>query len=257
MPEERALPATHLGDVMTSNALRYLSAVLILLSGTAANTALAQGRGDEGRGRGREGTPARIPQEEQQQRIDEQRQRDDQYRQALARQIQAAQEQRAQLEAQHRAAQIAQHDAYLRSLQQQQARLPTSRNYDQDEYYSAPATVRYRLGGFYRETNQYGEQVLRQAVSYGYQQGYYAGRADRQDGAPANYARLFAYQDANYGYNGLYVPQGDYNSFFRQGFVRGYQDGYGSAMRYGTFSNGSASILSNILSSILGFVPIR
>lgn len=237
---------------MTSTRVFYLPAALLLLS----SVALAQGRDDQGRGRG-QAAPARVPQEEQQQRQDEQRQRDDQYRQNLARQIQAAQQQRAQLQAQNRAAQAAQHDAYIRQLQQQQARIPVNRNYDQDRYYSAPATVRYRLGGFNRETNEYGEQMLRQAVSYGYQQGYLAGRADRRDGVPSNYARLFAYQDANYGFTGEYIPQGDYNSFFRQGFIRGYEDGYGNAFRYGSFANGSATILGSVLSSILGFVPIR
>ena len=30
-------------------------------------------------------------------------------------------------------------------------------------------------------------------------------------------ARTFAYQDANYGYTGMYIPQTDYNYYFRQG----------------------------------------
>jgi len=99
--------------------------------------------------------------------------------------------------------------------------------------------------------------VLRQAVNLGYQQGYQTGMADRRDRAPANYRRAFAYQDANYGYNGNYVPQSDYNYHFRQGFQRGYDDGYASRSQYGTYSNGNASILSNILSGILGLTTIH
>ena len=39
----------------------------------------------------------------------------------------------------------------------------------------------WRGGGRYYETNQYGADLLRQAVNYGYDQGVRAGQADRQD----------------------------------------------------------------------------
>ncbi|HXT04377.1 MAG TPA: hypothetical protein VN760_09360 [Casimicrobiaceae bacterium] len=108
-----------------------------------------------------------------------------------------------------------------------------------------------------RQTNQYGADLLRQAVSEGYQQGYGQGQADRQDGAGSNYRRAFAYQDANAGYTGAYVPQSDYNYYFREGFRRGYQDGYASTHRYGNYSNGTASILGTVLSGILGLTSPR
>jgi hypothetical protein len=94
-------------------------------------------------------------------------------------------------------------------------------------------------------------------VRYGYEQGWKAGRADRADGWRSDYRKSYAYQDANYGYSGAYVAQSDYNYYFRQGFQRGYEDGYASRNQYGTVVNGSPSILSTILSGILGLTTIR
>jgi hypothetical protein len=39
--------------------------------------------------------------------------------------------------------------------------------------------------------------------------------------------------------------------YFREGFERGYQDGYNSQSRYGTYSGGRWSILGTILNGIL------
>ena len=99
--------------------------------------------------------------------------------------------------------------------------------------------------------------VLRQAVNNGYSQGYQEGEADRADGLRADYRRSFAYSDANYGYTGAYVPESDYNYYFRQGFQRGYDDGYAHQSRYGTYLNGTGSGLANILNSILGLTTIH
>jgi hypothetical protein len=118
-------------------------------------------------------------------------------------------------------------------------------------------SYRYRVGDADRETNQYGADILRQAVRNGYEQGWRAGRADRADGWPSDYRKSYAYQDANYGYNGNYVPQTDYNFYFREGFRRGYEDGYASRSQYGTVVNGTPSILATILAGILGLTTIR
>jgi hypothetical protein len=61
----------------------------------------------------------------------------------------------------------------------------------------------------------------------------------------------YANQDGNYGYDGYYVNQAEYSHYIREGFNRGYQDGYNSRNRYGRYSNGSRSILGAILSEIL------
>lgn len=94
--------------------------------------------------------------------------------------------------------------------------------------------------------------MLRQAINYGYEEGYRAGQADREDGwRNDNYQDSYAYQDATYGYNGYYVSLDEYRYYFREGFRRGYEDGYYSRSQYGRYSNGTANILSAILQQIL------
>ena len=81
--------------------------------------------------------------------------------------------------------------------------------------------------------------MLRQAVNYGYEEGFAAGQADRQDRWAFNYQDSYAYQDGNYGYGGFYVERDDYNYYFREGFRRGYEDGYYGRYRYGVYATGS------------------
>ena len=47
------------------------------------------------------------------------------------------------------------------------------------------------------------------------------------------------------------MDQADYNYYFRQGFQRGYEDGYYNRYQYGVYSNGSYSVLGNVLTLIL------
>jgi hypothetical protein len=171
--------------------------------------------------------------------------------------VRAAQQAAAALQQQKRAAQYDLHRQYLANLQRQQERLRAQRDLQRDPYYATPMSYRYRVGDADRETNQYGADILRQAVRNGYEQGWRAGRADRADGWPSDYRKSYAYQDANYGYNGNYVPQTDYNFYFREGFRRGYEDGYASRSQYGTVVNGTPSILATILAGILGLATIR
>jgi hypothetical protein len=110
-----------------------------------------------------------------------QQQRATQYKQRLPQQVHVVQQQTAQLQQQKRTAQYQVQQQYTAQLQQQQQRLQTARNYSNDPYISAPHTYRYTVSGATRQTNQYGADVLRQAVNYGYQQGYRSGQADRQD----------------------------------------------------------------------------
>ncbi len=136
----------------------------------------------------------------------------------------------------------------------QQIRDWNARSYDYNNdpnFYSA-ANYRYSRGGRSYQTNQYGADLLRQAVNYGYQEGFQAGQADREDRyRNSSYQSSYAYQDANYGYNGYYVAQTEYSYYFREGFRRGYEDGYNSRSQYGSYSNGNYSILSAILSQVL------
>jgi flagellar biosynthesis/type III secretory pathway protein FliH len=96
--------------------------------------------------------------------------------------------------------------------------------------------------------------MLRQAVQNGYEEGYRAGQADREDGWEYSYNGSFGYEDASYGYDGYYVSLDEYRYYFREGFERGYEDGYYSRYEYGNYNNGRYSILGSILGTILDVV---
>ena len=151
-----------------------------------------------------------------------------------------------QLERQRRAQWLYQ-QRYQERLRRDQLRLE---NWRYNDYGSS--NYRYNRGGSYYETNQYGAQQLRQAVNLGYEEGYRAGQADREDGWRGSYQDSYAYQDATYGYDGYYVNLSEYQYYFREGFRRGYDDGYNSRYQYGrASSNGTATILASLLGSIL------
>ena len=99
--------------------------------------------------------------------------------------------------------------------------------------------------------NDYGADLLRRAVNSGYEEGYRSGLADRQDGWQYDADNSEAFQDGSYGYDAYYVDLGEYQYYFREGFRRGYEDGYYGRYQYGAYSNGRYSILGNILSLIL------
>jgi hypothetical protein len=198
-----------------------------------------------------------VAREEQQARLKQQQNQALQYRRMLERQNKLALEQEAKLAKQNRKAYSRFLKQYNARLAQQHRQLLIARNYSNDRYFSSPYIYQYAVSGAPRYTNQYGADVLKQAVNYGYQEGYQAGQADRQDRWAADYRNSYAYTDANYGYNGYYVSQSDYNYYFRQGFQKGYDDGYYSRSQYGNSLNGSTSILGSVLSALLRFTSLR
>ena len=131
-------------------------------------------------------------------------------------------------------------------LEKQRAKLA------RQEMRTAQARYRvYRNGGWYN-TDQRGADLLRRAVNDGYRQGFTAGRNDRNRRIGLNWGGNNIYRSGTYGWQS-YVDRNTYQHYFRQGFERGYRDGYNSTNRlqYGTYNNGTASILSSILGSIL------
>jgi hypothetical protein len=200
----------------------------------------------------------RLSEQRQQQLVVQQQQRLTQYREHLDRQQRVLQQQTVQLQQQHRSAQYRFHEDYLGRLHEQQVYLNDHHpDYDHDPFFFTASTYRYHRGGRYYETNQYGADLLRQAVNYGYGEGFRAGQADREDHWRFSYRDCYAYQDANFGYNGYYVDRADYNYYFREGFRRGYEDGFYSRYRYGRYVNGSYSMLDGTLNIVLGFQAIR
>ena len=201
---------------------------------------------------------ARLSQQRQKQLVDQQQQRLTQYRQHLDRQQRVLQQQAAQLQQQKRSAQYRFQQDYLAHLRQQQAYLNDHHpDYDHDPFFFSVFMYRYNRGGRFYETNQYGADRLREAVNNGYNEGFRAGAADREDQWRFGYEDSYAYQDANYGYNGYYVDRDDYNYYFREGFRRGYDDGYYSRSQYGRNNNGVYVMLDINLSQLLGLQPIR
>jgi hypothetical protein len=176
-----------------------------------------------------------------------------QYRQQVQRQDVLWEQRSALLQQQKRAAQYRFQQTYLeRRRQQIQEQNSRSYDYNNDANFYSAANYRYARAGRNYQTNQYGADLLRQSVNYGYDEGFQAGRADREDRWRASsYQSSYAYQDANYGYNGYYVSQAEYSYYFREGFRRGYEDGYNSRSQYGSQSNGNFSILTAVLSQIL------
>jgi hypothetical protein len=202
---------------------------------------------------------ARLSAERQQQLIQMQQARTQAYSARLEQQQRLADQRAAALQQQNRMAQYRFQQQYAARLRQQQSSLPNWRSYDynNDPYFYTAPSYRYSRGGRAYQTNRYGADLLRQAVNYGYEEGFRAGEADRQDGYRPDYRSSYAYEDANYGYNGMYVDQGDYNYYFRQGFQRGYQDGYNARFQYGRNTNGTLGILGNVLSAILNLQALR
>ncbi len=131
-------------------------------------------------------------------------------------------------------------------MRQDQIRLQSFTYYD----YGTPS-YRYYRDNRYFDVNQYGADLLRRAVSQGYEEGFRAGQADREDNWQFDPENCDAFSDATYGYDGYYVDVSEYQNYFREGFRRGYDDGYNGQSQYGLYSNGSYNILGNVLSLIL------
>jgi TolA-binding protein len=185
----------------------------------------------------------RQEQERRQQRV--QQQRLNQYSQQRRQLDRLAQQREKRLQQQRRQAHLRFQQQYLERLRQDQITLQNARSNE----YSAP-NYRYSRGGRYYQTNQYGVDMLRQGVNHGYERGVHAGQADREERARFSYKDSYAYQDASYGYNGYHVDLNEYRHYFREGFSRGYQDGYYSRSQYDRNSNGAFSLLGNILQQV-------
>ncbi len=168
------------------------------------------------------------------------------------------QQQAAELQQAHRMAQYRFQEEYYEHLRDQERRIRERRfDFNDDPYFYTAPSYRYYRGGSYYEINQYGADLLRQAVNTGYQEGFRAGQADRDDNWRFDYQSLDAYQDATYGYDGYYLSVDDYQYYFRQGFQRGYEDGYNDQYQYGYYSDGSYGVLASVLSAILNLQALR
>jgi len=161
------------------------------------------------------------------------------------------------LERQRRSAQARFLGEYLQHLRDQQNRYRDDYDYYNDPYFYTAPTYRYYRSGRYYQVNQYAVNYLQQAINDGYELGFRSGQADREDRWRYGYTTHYAYEDASYGYPGYYLGFSEYQYYFRQGFRRGYEDGYYGRYRYGRYDNGKYEIFVNILSLILRLQPLR
>jgi hypothetical protein len=201
----------------------------------------------------------RLPRDRQDQLIREQRQRSSRYDQRLRDEVRLANQRLLDLERHRRSHQRSFHELYFERLRQQQIALINAANYDyyNDPYFYSPPIYRYLRGGRYYQINEYGADLLRQAMNAGYEEGYLAGQADREDSWRFDYEGCYAYQDANYGFSGYYIDQSEYNFYFREGFRRGYEDGYYGRSRYGSKVNGVLRLLDGVLLTVLRFESLN
>ena len=194
----------------------------------------------------------RLSAPDQQRLISQQRSRVVQYRAYTQRQQQLSQAASLQLQQQRRTSQYRYYNDYnLRLRAQQIAYRNQNFNYDNDPYFYSAPSYRYQRDGRNYEVNQYGANMLRQAINAGYSEGFHVGRADRMDNWRSDYRNSYAYQDGSYGYSGYYLERSDYTYYFREGFRRGYDDGYRNRSQYGRIQNGNYSVLGTLISSIL------
>jgi hypothetical protein len=119
------------------------------------------------------------------------------------------------LRQQKRIAHLRFREAYRQRLLKQRAAIMNARyDYYNDPFYYTGPSYRYLRGGQYYTTNEIGIGALKQALNQGYKEGFRAGRADREDRWRYDPRSSFAYQDANYGYDGRrkYGSGGDDNN---------------------------------------------
>jgi len=206
----------------------------------------------------------RVSPQEQQERIRKQEANMQLYRQNLALKQELAERNAQVLQQQKRLAQYRFQQRYHERLRQQQAALMNARyDYNNDPFYYTGANYRYQRDGRYYQTNEYGIDALKRALNTGYKEGFHAGRADREDRWHSDYRSSFAYQDANYGYDGRYLQQDEYNHYFREGFQRGYEDGYNGTHKYGNGrdddndNNTEWWIAGAVLAAVIGYEVLK
>jgi hypothetical protein len=202
----------------------------------------------------------RLSREEQEERIRRQQANLQLYRQNIALREEVAERDEQILRQQKRIAHLRFQESYAERLRQQRIALLNARYdfYNDPFYYTGPS-YRYRREGRYYTTNEIGIDALKRALNQGYKEGYRAGRADREDGWRFDPLASFAYQDANYGYDGRYIAQSEYNHYFREGFQRGYEDGYYGRRKYGSGGDDDNEwwIAAGVIAAVLAIEAIN
>ena len=111
----------------------------------------------------------------------------------------------------------------------------------------------YGRNGGYGNNGGYGSNIYQVAQNEGYRDGLNTGARDAERGQSYNPQRSHYYKDATDGYNSSYGNKGQYKQAYRDGFLRGYQEGYrqyggyrNDGYRTGNTRNRAGSILGTI-----------
>ncbi len=83
------------------------------------------------------------------------------------------------------------------------------------------------------------------AFDAGYREGITLGQQDRGRNSRSNYRSSSAYKDADLGYRSTYGDKRQYQTQYRDGIERGYEDGFGRSQQGGTYDNASPNRNSN------------
>jgi hypothetical protein len=195
---------------------------------------------------------------QRQKQVEKQQKRFEKYEDRLEKQQPVADRKQRWLEEKNRRSHARYQERYQEFMRERRNDLRDKHDHDlrNDPFFDAPPIYRYYRGGRYYDINRYVGQVLREAVDFGYEQGFLAGRADYEDGWRFSYSDCYAYEDATYGYTGYYVDLKEYRYYFREGFRRGYEDGYYHVYHYGRYEDGKYRILADILVHILYLMPL-
>ena len=111
-------------------------------------------------------------------------------------------------------------------------------DWDRDRDRRNDNDYRYGNNGGYGNNGRYGgynnNNIYRAALNNGYQAGVYTGASDAQRGQSYDPQRSHYYKNGTDGYNSSYGNKGQYKQAYRDGFLRGYQEGF---QRYGGYNN--------------------
>lgn len=112
---------------------------------------------------------------------------------------------------------------------------------------------RYRITheGRDYEMNYDGSELLKQSLNSGYQQGYQVGKDDHKAKRGETFSESLIYQNATTDYQSDVVDLNLYQYYFREGFQRGYADGYRNQKQYGKSTNGIRFISDTVSQQIL------
>ena len=189
--------------------------------------------------------------------IAQEKQRTNDFDRYLDKQRNVVERRSADLRKQKRNTQYRVQQQYLEHQRQQQQTVRRGHDWDHDPFFFAAPRYRYMRAGRWYEINEYAARVLQDAINDGYEEGFRAGEADRLDHWRYDYSSAYGYVDASYGYYGMYVSLAEYNYYFREGFRRGYDDGYYRRYRYGVIVDGDLRIMSDVLRLIIDLKGLR